>query len=156
MCVLTQQTAGADFRFSGEKLDRIQGWFLPAGATVCVQEREVYYGAEMSIVNLSDFFPFMWLGLYCDYNTNAVNHQFSIGPEFGWFFFGFDTGYLGYMDENGYHHGFTIRLLASVPLRREIDHIFPLLSPYIRYSYVYGEGNILQYGILIKVAIKLD
>lgn len=156
MLITTQQTARAYFRFSGEKLDRIEGWFFPAGIAISVQGGAVYYGAEISIVNLSRVFPFMWLGAYADYSTNSEEHQFSIGPEFGWLFYGFDIGYLGFIDEIQYYHGFTVRCLLSVPLVRSIDHVYPLMLPYVRYSCILGYEHIFQFGVMIKVAVKLD
>lgn len=132
------------------------GWYLPVGLTMGLSiHREgisngYFLGMEASYVYLSALNLF-WAGAYVDAlaDFGATSGRFTIGPEIGFGLFGIDGGYLLNVDNDGAHHGTSVRFLFTLAFT----------AFYGRWEHLFGdarERNVGEVGLLIKIPFPID
>ncbi len=137
-------------------LKKFEGWWVPVGITVggtlhAMRDRTGLLGIEVSVVHLElggGWLANRWVGLFSDVYW-AGDHdevRFSIGPEMGVTFFGFDMGYMGVVSfDGGYTHGVTARLLLTACA----------FSVYVRWNWLAHAKDSGELGFLLKYPFKV-
>lgn len=134
------------------------GVYAPFGVTLGVGlhgdsvDDGLVLGLEQSLVTFLDDEASYWLGAYVDAvrDFGSDNFRFSIGPEGGYKFFGFDGGYVLAVDDDGHvAHGLTGRFVltaAFVALYGRVGYLFD----------VPGAEPWVEIGFLFKFPIPVD
>jgi len=130
------------------------GWFLPVGFTVAgaahpAADTGLVAGVEGSLA----YFPLdygTWAGGYVDavYDTGTKRARFSIGPEFGFTFIGFDGGLVVQPGPDRTAIGYQGRVLLTMGL----------LSFYARWGKLPSldvDATYREIGVLVKWPILL-
>lgn len=127
--------------------------FIPFGLTFGAAFHEdapvgFLLGGEVSVVSVNQIDELYWIGGYTDFLWDFGQDKFrmSIGPEFGYGFFGVDAGYLLQFDGEGYDHGFVIRPVLTVGF----------VAFAVRYGHVFGvekDANFGEVSALLKFPI---
>jgi len=137
-------------------LEKFEGWWVPVGITAggtlhAMRDRTGLLGVEVSVVHLEmggGWLENRWFGLYSDVYWAGSHDEirFSIGPEMGASFFGFDLGYMGVVSfDGGYTHGITTRLLLTACA----------FSVYVRWNWIAHAKDSGELGVLLKYPFKV-
>ncbi len=137
-------------------IEDLEGWYMPVGITAggtmhAFEDRTGLLGVEVSVVHLQvggGWLEHRWIGLYSDAYW-AGDHdeiRFSIGPEMGISFIGFDLGYMGVVSFDGsYTHGLTTRFLLTASI----------VSVYVRWNWLAHEKDSGEIGALLKFPFRV-
>lgn len=129
-----------------------RGWYVPVGINLGGALHHslpdgFLFGGEASVVHIDE--GAVWAGGYVDglWDFGADQFRFSVGPEVGVAFLGFDAGYMGMVAaDDSYHHGFVARGMLSLGL----------LALYGRYGRTFDPGAGLgELGVLLKFPIPI-
>ncbi len=126
------------------------GYYLPTGLTASTALHRTgkvggFVGGEMSLVYFKEY----WYGGYFDagYDFGIKRTRISLGPEFGFEYYGADAGLLLEQQATGWGKGFVVRGVASVAV----------VAIYARYGQILtGDQDIFcEVGVLIKMPGRL-
>jgi hypothetical protein len=126
------------------------GYYLPMGLTASTALHRTgkvggFLGGEMSFVYFNEY----WYGGYFDagYDFGIKRSRISLGPEFGFEYYGADAGLLLEQQPTGWGKGFVVRGVASMAV----------VAIYARYGQILtGDQDIFfETGILLKWPIHL-